>query len=637
LRLLRATLSGFLSFLPAGLIAALDPPPMSGTAAAPGEVIAFHRAVVGVDDDIFTMRSDGSNLRPLTSDSNQMDVCPALTFDGRQIAFGSAREGIEQIYVMNSDGSNPRRITQSTTPNRMPAWSPDGKRIAFEREIDGHYQIFTTNADGTGERRLTYTSAEESHAWWSPDGKKIVFGSGRSGNADIYVMNPDGSRQTRLTSTPTGEYFPAWSPDGSRIAYTAVLNPQDPMLLPRDLFVMNADGTGIRRLTTGPYLGQEPPGMVPEVFAPGIVSIPEAADWGTAFTPDGWQFYFTRSSAETAGGDIYYTKATNGVWTNPARAPFWTDHQDMEPFVTHDGKTLFFSSDRPYDGRVEGRIWGVTIKKSGWSSAGYAKGSVNAGFSMYLTISKKGTAVYTGIGPGGSSDIYRATYANGSFSDSTRIGPPVSTEAHEAHPFVASDDSFIVFDAERTGSYGMSDLYIAFRTGNDSWGDPINLGPTINSSDYDAFGYVSPDRKYFFFGKYGDIYWADAKVLKRLKPTDMACAAVTMKPATASRGAAVVLGVKVVNRSGVYSMSTNVQFYLDRGKVVGKKSISLGTVDVDSIRPHSSVLLKLESSIPEDMAPGEYYLLASIDADDWNCDPNRKNNAACRAQRVVIN
>ncbi|MEW6364170.1 MAG: CARDB domain-containing protein [Acidobacteriota bacterium] len=390
------------------------------------------------------------------------------------------------------------------------------------------------------------------------------------------------------------------------------------------------------RLLTGPYLGQTPPGKVPKVFAPGVVSTTAAAEWGIAFTPDGWQLYFTRRSTDDPTNGIWYMKAKKTVWSGPFPVPFNTNRIDMEPFVTYDGKTLFFSSDRPHNGVIDCRIWGVDILKSGWGPAWFASGSINDDFSMYLTISKAGTAVYTGPNV----DLYSATYENRTFSNSMLLGPPISTGANDFHPLIAVDGSFIVFDSDRSGGYGDTDFYIAFRKGVDSWSDPVNLGAVVNGSGGELCAYVSPDRKYFFFGRfigdYSDIYWVDASVLKSLRPSDMTCSAVTIKPGIVTRGETVELRAKITNRSGVYSMSTSASFYLDESPAIGDQSVQLGSADVDSIGPQKATILKMNALIPQGIAPGQYYLLASVDQEDWNCDPNRKNNVVRRTQRIVV-
>src|SRR5437763_1434865 len=111
--------------------------------------------------------------------------------DGKQIAFASARTGNFDIWVMNADGSDQRRLTTNPTMDCWPAWSPDGKRIAFTSNRDGNYEIYVMNADGTGQRNLTAHPAQDNYATWSPDGKRIAFISTRDGGHDIYVMDVD--------------------------------------------------------------------------------------------------------------------------------------------------------------------------------------------------------------------------------------------------------------------------------------------------------------------------------------------------------------------------------------------------------------------------------------------------------------
>jgi len=389
-------------------------------------------------------------------------------------------------------------------------------------------------------------------------------------------------------------------------------------------------------LLIGPYLGQTPPGKVPKVFAPEIVSTTAAAEWGIAFTPDGWQLYFTRRSQEHPTNDIFYMKAKNEVWSGPFAVPFNTESIDMEPFVTPDGKRLFFSSDRPHDGVTAGRIWGVDIRKSGWSPAWFASGPINDDVSMYLTISKTGKTVYTGP----NADLYSAQYESGAFRDPVRLEAPVNSDSEDVHPFIALDDSCIIWDSRRDGVYGGSDLYVAFRTGASSWSKLKNLGPVVNTPDDELCPSITPDRQYLFFSRFvgllSDIHWVDARVVKSLHPTDMSCSGVKVTPAAPSKREEITLESTVKNGSAVYSMSTSVSFYLDTTRKIGAQSILLGTAGVDSMGPRKIAILKTTSVIPQSIAPGRYYLLASVDKEDWNCDPNRKNNVASRKKEIDI-
>ena len=216
-----------------------------------GRRIAF-LSYRGGNSDIYVMNAHGSRRRNLTRNpatENAFRWSP----DGRKIAFLTYRGGNWEVYVMTADGSEQRRLTQGNAlPSAPPAWSPDGRRIAFVSERDGNAEIYVVNADGTGQRNLTRIPRYDGDPAWSPDGRKIAFASGsRScragegcvGNSDVYVMNADGSGQRRLTRAPRGDVVPAWSPDGRKIAFVSKRdgNPE--------IYVMNSDGSGQRNLT----------------------------------------------------------------------------------------------------------------------------------------------------------------------------------------------------------------------------------------------------------------------------------------------------------------------------------------------------------------------------------------------------
>jgi Tol biopolymer transport system component len=166
-----------------------------------------------------------------------------------QIAFMSTRDHNPEIYVMNVDGTNQRRLTNHTALDEHPAWSPDGTKIAFTSKRDGNDEIYVMNADGTNQRRLTNHRGRDWYPAWSPDGRQIAFVSGRDGNfPEIYVMNADGTGQRRLTNHRRVDWrleHPAWSPDGTKIAFALswFFNGS------AEIYVMNADGTNVHNLT----------------------------------------------------------------------------------------------------------------------------------------------------------------------------------------------------------------------------------------------------------------------------------------------------------------------------------------------------------------------------------------------------
>ena len=153
------------------------------------------------------------------------------------------------------------RSTPTPLDVQTPAWSPDGRKLAFVSRRDGNSEIYVINADGSGQENLTQHPARDSHPSWSRDGRKLAFVSRRDGNSEIYVMNADGSGLRNVTRTPSNDLGPAWSPDGRAIAFVQKIQGKCAPSAPGTpcsnnyetyLYVVNGDGSGLRRLTTQP-------------------------------------------------------------------------------------------------------------------------------------------------------------------------------------------------------------------------------------------------------------------------------------------------------------------------------------------------------------------------------------------------
>jgi Tol biopolymer transport system component len=168
--------------------------------------------------DLYVMNADGSGLRRLTRGA-AWDGGPAWSPDGRKIAFTRTFPPGEvsgrwqsDLYVINVDGSGERNLTGDAVSSG-PVWSPDGQKIAYTSLRDGKPGIYVMNADGSRPRRLTrMAGVNNSLPSWSPDGRKLVFVSERDGNFEVYVMNADGSGQQNLTRNPAPDRSPVWWP-----------------------------------------------------------------------------------------------------------------------------------------------------------------------------------------------------------------------------------------------------------------------------------------------------------------------------------------------------------------------------------------------------------------------------------------
>ncbi len=130
-----------------------------------------------------------------------------------KIVFVSERDGNGNIYIMDIDGKNQRRLTQNGGRNVNPSWSPDGMRILYYSypKINGHREFWVMDADGQNQKRLTQNNADDFIDGWSPDGNKIVFNSERDGNDEIYIMDADGENQRNLTQNNADDFMPSWN------------------------------------------------------------------------------------------------------------------------------------------------------------------------------------------------------------------------------------------------------------------------------------------------------------------------------------------------------------------------------------------------------------------------------------------
>jgi TolB protein len=234
-------------------------------------------------NDIWTMRADGSHLRRLTSAAAQ-EFDPTWSPDGRRIAYRhqAGDDTTSEIYVMNADGSAQRNLTRNIVPDWGPDWSPGGGAIAFNsaKGTRGSGLFgFVIGPDGSGLRRLGSHYVE--YPAWSPDGSRIAFmaqepgASGSNPDYDIFVMNADGSDVKRLTDAPGEDGWPAWSPDGSQIVFSSA---RDDCAVSRasdcratgdvgpwqDVWIMKADGSDQRRMTSefGQFFAWSPDGAV---------------------------------------------------------------------------------------------------------------------------------------------------------------------------------------------------------------------------------------------------------------------------------------------------------------------------------------------------------------------------------------
>lgn len=257
--------------------------------------------------DIYLMNSDGSNVRRIVDDP-EYDVGPQWSPDGRKILFMTGRNGNFDVYDMNADGTGQRNLTADyDKSDGAPVWSLDGQHIAFSRRIEGKEQIFVMDADGGNLKRVTHNSANNGLPGWSPDGSKLVFQTDQDGNLEIYAISVDGEL-AQLTDDAADDLSPDWSPDGNRIAFSSNRNGK------QHIYLMNADGSSLAQITNSQGEDTEP-----------------------TWSPDGKRIAFT--SMRDGNQEIYVMNADG---SNPRRL---TDDPgtDSSPGWSVDGRILFTS------------------------------------------------------------------------------------------------------------------------------------------------------------------------------------------------------------------------------------------------------------------------------------------------------
>ncbi len=237
-------------------------------------------------DQQYVMRIDGSDVQRV-SNGNGKTTCGWFLPDGQRLFFASSHAhdstcpprpdpsqgyvwGLDRfdIYLANRDGTGLQRLTNYDVYTAEGVLSPDGTRIVFTSLKDGDLDIYTMNVDGTDVRRLTTTPGYDGGPWWSPDGTKIAYRAWhppdsagladyqallaqkmvRPSRMELFVMNADGTDQRQVTSLGGANFGPSWTPDGQRIVFSS--NHKAPRSRNFELYLVNLDGTGLEQVTS---------------------------------------------------------------------------------------------------------------------------------------------------------------------------------------------------------------------------------------------------------------------------------------------------------------------------------------------------------------------------------------------------
>jgi hypothetical protein len=274
--------------------------------------------------------------------------------------------------------------------------------------------------------------------------------------------------------------------------------------------------------------------MIPEIFAPGIISTKEKYELNSIYSLKGDEFYYvisTTTKQEKEKGIYFYilmcSKKIKGVWTKPKILPLAGKYIIVDIAFSPDGNRLYFCSDlpSPWNKPPNLDIWYVEREGCGWSKPKNLGNLVNSPEGeTQPTFTSDGTMYYPSSRKGsksGNKDIYFSRYVNGKFSKPIRLGNSINTQYNEGNSFMASDESYILFarwgmPVSIDGGKGM---YISFKKKDGNWTVPKNTKPETGM--YGSLAALTPDSKYLFYSSGGDIYWVDAKIIEKLKPKEL--------------------------------------------------------------------------------------------------------------------
>ena len=262
-----------------------------------------------------------------------------------------------------------------------------------------------------------------------------------------------------------------------------------------------------------------------ELVQPGVIST-DGGEIFPAFSPDGRTLYFNTHLQGWSSHRLMMSRLGPDGWGKPEMLPFSGEYNDRAARPAPDGSVLFFSSDRPLPGasrpRGDFNLWTVELRQDGsWGEPQPLPSPVTTeADEWHSSMMADGTLYFSSRNrpdSHGFSDLYRTRFDGESYTTPVNLGPPLNDRRSQTDLYVSPDGSFMIFViTDHPEGYGGDDLWLSlFRDG--AWSDPINLGPDVNSSQYEYGPAISPDGRYLYFSSHrrglGDIYRVDLNVL----------------------------------------------------------------------------------------------------------------------------
>jgi hypothetical protein len=239
-----------------------------------------------------------------------------------------------------------------------------------------------------------------------------------------------------------------------------------------------------------------------QMIGEGVISTDDD-ELGGGITPDGKTLIFEKSAAPHYLYILCESHLANGKWEKPEILPFSGQYRDTDPVLAPDGQSILFASDRPVNGKDQHRwsIWRAPRTASGWEDAKLVPGAVNAeGSQVFASIAANGNIYFASDRKTGSYDVFRSKLFDGEYREAEDLGPIINGAGIATfEATIAPDESYLLLGSfGRQPSFGSSDVYVSFNEGG-VWGQPINLGPQVNTRARDYSPRISGDGKWLYF------------------------------------------------------------------------------------------------------------------------------------------
>jgi len=267
------------------------------------------------------------------------------------------------------------------------------------------------------------------------------------------------------------------------------------------------------------YFGQKTPGLIPEIFAPEIISIDGRYEGSMSFSSDLKELYFN-ANYKDKDPSIYYSKLEKNKWTNPKKANFTKGEKagEMHPFVNPSGTMIHFAAHDAFTlphHKESVKTWYVERSGNSWSEAKQLDSPINDDFVFYANEAKNGDLYYTNLSK---RKMYYSPKANDRYTQVNEL------EIGGFHGFISPSQDYVVVNmGNKENEQRKNDIYVYFKQNDGGWSEAINLGNEVNSIFNETSPSITPDGKYLFFSRYNEkgglsnLYWVSTEVIEKLR------------------------------------------------------------------------------------------------------------------------